>query len=68
METAITDWEVGYLWVKHVRDLLNRQKVRTPSLTWYEGSGWITRTFTIKGPRDVLVALRQQVNSTAKGF
>lgn len=47
--------EVGLLYFGAVRDFLKRCKFNGLNIEWYEGSGWLERTFIVKGnERDLL--------------
>jgi diadenosine tetraphosphatase ApaH/serine/threonine PP2A family protein phosphatase len=52
---ATVRFEAGRLLCGHVRDYLAVSKLEGKDINWHEGSGWISRTFTIRGPQaDVL--------------
>jgi hypothetical protein len=49
---ATARFEAGRLLCGHVRDYLAVSKLKGKDINWHEGSGWISRTFTIHGPQD----------------
>lgn len=51
--------KVGILLCSSFRDFLNRLKFKGYDISFIEGSGWITRIFTIKGSRKDLLMIKQ---------
>ena len=43
------DIEVGILLYGHVREFLDREIYKGKKISYREGKGWLSRTFTIRG-------------------
>ena len=53
------NYEVGILLCGEMRDFLNRCKFNGAHIEYLESSGWIARTFTIKGTGKDLTLIKQ---------
>ena len=60
--------EVGrFLW-SPLRDYLKARQFVGMKVEWIESSGWIERTFTIKGGESEMAIIRRDLARWAKGF
>lgn len=60
--------EVGRLLWNPLRDYLRARKFAGMDVEWIESSGWIKRTFTIKGSEASMAIVRRDLARWAKGF
>lgn len=60
--------EASFLHWNVVRDLVQRARLRGYQISMYEGPGWISRTFIIKGDRIAVRAINTALEPYCKGM
>ena len=60
-ELTSYSFTVGRLLCGKVRDYLKRRRFEGDQVEWLEGSGLLSREFTIKGPPDLIMDIKREL-------
>lgn len=51
---------VGFLWYEQLRDVLREYEWNDDDFSWKEGTGWINRSFYLRGNLDDITELEER--------
>lgn len=60
---GLLEIRVGVLGFGDVRDYLKRAKFMGENIEWIESSGWIFRTFTVRGPDQAIHKIKTDIQA-----
>lgn len=62
-EIVTRQYQLGRLLCGGFRNMLAECKMFGMEIEWHESGGWISRTFTVRGPKSSLMAIEETIKS-----